>query len=65
MNPLPSPEAQAAMVERLTHLMGPLDHARHLIDSELPPSRERSMVLTKLDEAALWLGAAVNRATDQ
>lgn len=42
----------------VTELYGKLGEIRAQIEKDLPSSRERSLVLTKLDEAALWLGMA-------
>lgn len=40
----------------VTELHSKLGEIRAQIEKELPPSRERSLVLTKLDETVLWLG---------
>ena len=32
---------------------------RAAIETNCPPSRERSLAITRLDEALLWLGAAL------
>lgn len=33
----------------------------HLINDELPPSREKSLAQTKLEEATMWANAAIAR----
>ncbi|KLO31896.1 hypothetical protein ABW16_01665 [Mycolicibacter heraklionensis] len=34
----------------------------HRIDREIPPGREKSLALTKLEEVMQWIDAAVARA---
>lgn len=35
----------------------------HLIDDECPTSREKSLALTKLEEAVMWANASIARNT--
>lgn len=52
-----SPEDKKAF-DGVAELYGKLGEIRAQIEKEVPSSRERSLVLTKLDEAVLWLGMA-------
>lgn len=36
-----------------------------LVEEHKPPCRERSLAITKLQEAVFWLGAIPNEAWDQ
>lgn len=52
-----SPEEEKAF-DCVAELYGKLGEIRARIEKDVPSSRERSLVLTKLDEAVLWLGMA-------
>lgn len=40
-----------------TKILGDLYEVRKELEASYPPSRERSLAMTKLDEAALWIRA--------
>lgn len=44
--------------KRVAELYRKIGEIRAQIEKDVPSSRERSLVLTKLDEAVLWLGMA-------
>lgn len=52
-----SPEEEKAF-DCVAELYGKIGEIRAQIEKDVPSSRERSLVLTKLDEAVLWLGMA-------
>lgn len=52
-------EIENALLVSLDHQPGTLiDRARNAVNAFVPKSREQSLTLTKLDEAAMWLAAA-------
>ena len=51
-------EAKASQHQDIREIMA--DTAMYLVDA-VPPSRELSLALTKLEEAAFWANAAVAR----
>lgn len=54
----PPKTGQPEMYERLRHEARMLAHR---IMDECPPSRERSLALTKLEESVFWANAAIAR----
>ena len=53
----PSPEG----VKRHAALSGEFENMIHVILAIVPPGREQSIVITKLEEAKFWASAAVAR----
>lgn len=47
----------ATLFEAVAALLDDLGKVKAQIEQTVPNSRERSLALTKVDEAALWLGA--------
>ena len=37
------------------------NHVAHLIDDSMPDSREKSLAITKLEEAVFWANAGISR----
>lgn len=44
-------EANKRHIDAITEAIA---HARSVVDSNMAPSREQSLVVTKLDEALMW-----------
>ena len=47
--------------ERYSHLRGEFKALAYIIETMCPDSRERSLALTKLEEAVMWANAAIAR----
>jgi hypothetical protein len=48
-------------VERYTAIRENARNLAHMINEECPDSREKSLALTKLEEAVMWANAAIAR----
>lgn len=52
---------KAGQQEKYEAIRAKAKELAYLIDEECPPSREKSLAMTKLDESVMWADAAVAR----
>ncbi|MCQ4641858.1 hypothetical protein NE647_15700 [Blautia coccoides] len=52
---------KAGQQEKYEAIRAKAKELAYLIDEECPPSREKSLAMTKLDESVMWANAAVAR----
>ena len=51
--------------ERIEDVKNAISFAMTDIDNNCPPSREKSLALTKLEEAAMWASKAISHKEDK
>ena len=52
---------KAGQQEKYEAIRAKAKELAYLIDEECPPSREKSLAMTKLEESVMWANAAVAR----
>ncbi len=52
-------------VVTLDYVRGQCAHIAHCLDEVLPPGREKSLALTKLEEALMWSNASIAKTAPQ
>ena len=52
---------KAGQQEKYEAIRAKAKELAYLIDEECPPSREKSLAMTQLDESVMWANAAVAR----
>lgn len=52
---------KAGQQEKYEAIRGKAKELAYLIDEECPPSREKSLAMTNLEESVMWANAAVAR----
>ena len=58
------PPASEDVVEYFTALRSYAKNFAHLIDSLVPDGREKSLALTRLEEAVMWANAGLARSQE-
>lgn len=52
-------------VVTLDYVRGQCAHIAHCLDEVLPPGREKSLALTKLEETLMWSNASISKTAPQ